>query len=273
MTLFDYQNEEAIGTVYSVDTGTVIVSVSDVEHLRSLQVNHLVAVRSSKVGQHLIGLINKITRKTLVEPIDQDSGEDMPEGIAVIENVIRVTLIGTLIDMVGTIANVFRRTLETVPEIDAACFVLEGDRLTKFMQSISKSVQDGKQPLSLGTYTIDEDAEAWLDGNKFFQRHAVIVGSTGSGKSWSVARILEQVAALPNANAILFDIHGEYAPLYGDGIQHLRVAGPGDLDDSKSLDDGIVFLPYWLLTYEEMLAMLLDRSDQNAPNQAMVFAR
>ena len=273
MTLFDYQNEEAIGTVYSVDTGTVIVSVSDVEHLRSLQVNHLVAVRSSKVGQHLIGLINKITRKTLVEPIDQDSGEDMPEGIAVIENVIRVTLIGTLIDMVGTIANVFRRTLETVPEIDAACFVLEGDRLTKFMQSISKSVQDGKQPLSLGTYTIDEDAEAWLDGNKFFQRHAVIVGSTGSGKSWSVARILEQVAALPNANAILFDIHGEYAPLHGDGIQHLRVAGPGDLDDSKSLDDGIVFLPYWLLTYEEMLAMLLDRSDQNAPNQAMVFAR
>jgi len=273
MTLFDYQNNEAIGTVYSVDTGTVIVSVSDVEHLRSLQVNHLVALRSSKVGQHLIGLIDKITRKTLAESIDEDSGEDMPEGMAVIENVIRVTLIGTLIDMIGTTPNVFRRTLETVPEIDAACFILEGDRLTKFMQSISKSVQEGKQPLSLGTYTIDEDAEAWLDGNKFFQRHAVIVGSTGSGKSWSVARILEQVAALPNANAILFDIHGEYAPLHGGGIQHLRVAGPGDLDDSKGLDDGIVFLPYWLLTYEEMLALLLDRSDQNAPNQAMVFAR
>ena len=273
MTIFDYKNEDAIGTVYSVDTGTVIVTVSDFEHLRSLQVNHLVALRSSKAGQHLIGLINKITRKTLVEAVDEDSGDNMPEGAVVVENVIRVTLIGTLIDIVGAAPNVFRRTLETVPEIDAECFVLEGEHLTKFMQSITKTVQEGKQPLSLGKYTIDEDAEAWLDGNKFFQRHAVIVGSTGSGKSWTVARVLEQVAALPNANAILFDIHGEYAPIQGKGVQHLRIAGPGDIDGSKGLSDGIVFLPYWLLTYEEMLALLLDRSDSNAPNQAMVFSR
>ncbi len=270
-TLFDYDAKDAVGGVYSVDTGTVLISVRDVDRLRSLQVNHLVALRSSKAGQHLIGLINKITRKTLAEAVDDDDQE--LESPALIENVIRVSLIGTLKDMVGTNPNVFSRTLETVPEIDADCFVLEGERLTKFMKSISKSVKEGKQPLSLGKYTIDEEAEAWLDGNRFFQRHAVMVGSTGSGKSWSVARILEQVAPLPNADAILFDIHGEYEPINGDGIQHLRVAGPGDLDGSLGLTDGVIFLPYWLLTYEEMLALLLDRSDQNAPNQAMVFSR
>jgi len=273
MTLFDYQSTDAVGEVYSVDTGTVIVTVSDEERLRTLQVNHLVALRSSKAGQHLIGLINKITRKTVGGSADEDSDEEMSEGMTVIENVVRVTLIGTMIDTVGTTSNVFRRTLETVPEIDAPCFVLDGERLTKFMQSVSKSVQDAKQPLSVGKYTLDENAEAFLDGNKFFQRHAVVVGSTGSGKSCTVAHILEQVAVLPNANAILFDIHGEYAPIQGDGIQHLSIAGPGDLDGMKGLADGIVFLPYWLLTYEEMLAMLLDRSDQNAPNQAMVFSR
>lgn len=32
-------------------------------------------------------------------------------------------------------------------------------------------------------------------------------------------------------------------------------------------------IPYWLLTYEEMQALLLDRSDQNAPNQAMLLSR
>ena len=32
-------------------------------------------------------------------------------------------------------------------------------------------------------------------------------------------------------------------------------------------------VPYWLLNYEEMQALLLDRSDQNAPNQAMIFSR
>ena len=34
-----------------------------------------------------------------------------------------------------------------------------------------------------------------------------------------------------------------------------------------------MFLPYWLLSYEEMLALMLDRSDANAPNQAMIFSQ
>lgn len=103
--------------------------------------------------------------------------------------------------------------------------------------------------------------------SKLFQRHAVIVGSTGSGKSWCVAKILEQVAELKSADALLFDIHGEYSTLEGDNFTHLKVAGPND-----TISEGILFLPYWLLTYEEMLSLMLDRSDNNAPNQAMMFS-
>lgn len=90
---------------------------------------------------------------------------------------------------------------------------------------------------------------------------------TGSGKSWCVAKILEQVATLKSANALLFDIHGEYFTLVGNNFTHLKVAGPND-----DISDGILFLPYWLLTYEEMLSLMLDRSDNNAPNQAMMFS-
>jgi len=274
MPIFNYKADDAIGSVYSVDTGTVLVSVSDLDALRKMQVNHLVVLRSSRAGQHLIGLINKIMRKALVGVNEQDEDRDDAQDDRVfVENIVRVTLIGTLLDAVGTEQNVFRRTLETVPEIDAPCFVLSGDRLTQFMRAISKQIVEGQEPLGLGKYTLDEEADAWIDGNRFFQRHAVIVGSTGSGKSWTVARILEQVAQLPNANALLFDIHGEYTPLDGDGVSNLRVAGPGDLAANKKLTDGVLYLPYWLLTYEEMLAMLLDRSDQNAPNQAMIFNR
>lgn len=272
MPIFDYRNEESIGSVYSVDTGTVLVSVSNLDALRKLQVNHLIVIRSSRAGQHLIGLINKIMRKALVDVNENEDGEVQDER-TLVENIVRISLIGTLLDAVGTDQNVFRRTLETVPEIDAPCFVLGGERLTGFMRAISTQIIEGQEPLSLGKYTLDEEANAWIDGNRFFQRHAVVVGSTGSGKSWTVARILEQVAGLPNASALLFDIHGEYEPLIGNGISHLRVAGPGDLDGARTLDDGVIFLPYWLLTYEEMLAMLLDRSDQNAPNQAMIFNR
>jgi DNA helicase HerA-like ATPase len=108
-----------------------------------------------------------------------------------------------------------------------------------------------------------------LSQNKFFQRHAIIVGSTGSGKSWTTARVLECMAGLPNANGIVFDIHGEYRPLKGDGIRHLRIAGPKDLDAKSTLKDGVVHLPYWLLAYEAMVSMFVDRSDQNAPNRRL----
>ncbi len=274
MSIFDYSERDAIGYVYSVDTGTVLITVSNLDALRRMQVNHLVVLRSSRAGQHLVGLINKIMRKALVGIGEaEDNADDIQGDRTVVENVVRVTLIGTFVDAFGTEQNVFRRTLETVPEIDAPCFMLGGTKLTAFMRAISNRVSEGQEPLSLGKYTLDDEADAWIDGNRFFQRHAVIVGSTGSGKSWTVARIIEQVSQLPNASAILFDIHGEYTPLIGTGISHLKIAGPGDASTAKTLADGVLYLPYWLLSYEEMLALLLDRSDQNAPNQSMIFSR
>ncbi len=98
MAIFDYRTEDAMGTVYSVDTGTVLVSVSDLTALRKLQVNHLVVLRSSRAGQHLIGLINKIMRKALVGVNDEDdSGDGVRDERVLVENVVRVTLIGTLL--------------------------------------------------------------------------------------------------------------------------------------------------------------------------------
>ncbi|GAH07848.1 unnamed protein product, partial [marine sediment metagenome] len=120
--------------------------------------------------------------------------------------------------------------------------------------------------LNIGTYTLDEKAETYLDGNKFFQRHAALLGSTGSGKSWAVASILEKASKLPSANIILFDLHGEYSTL--EYAKHIRIAGPNDLENSG---DDILFLPYWLLNFEEMQEMFIDRSEFSAHNQVMVF--
>jgi hypothetical protein len=115
MSIFDYKKEESIGSVFSVDTGTVLVSVSNLDALRMMQINHLVVLRSSRAGQHLIGLINKIMRKALVG-VNEKENEDseVQDECTVVENIVRVTLIGTLLDAVGTEQNVFRRTLEAV---------------------------------------------------------------------------------------------------------------------------------------------------------------
>lgn len=271
MAILHYKDDDAFGRVRSVDTATVLIAVDDVGRLRKLQVNRLVVLQSSKPGQHLIGIIQKITRTAIEGSAVAADNDDDDDAITEV-NVVRVVLIGTLADKLGTRANVFLRTLETVPEIDANCFALEGDQLTRFMRVVANIGSD-VQRLSLGCYTLDEKAEAYLNGNKFFQRHAVIVGSTGSGKSWTTARVLEQLASLANANAIVIDVHGEYSPIQGDGVRHYRIAGPGDLDAGSNLKDGVVFLPYWLLGYEAMTSMFVDRSDTNAPNQTMVMSR
>ncbi len=270
MSIFDYEDNEALGTVDAVDTTSVSIRVEDLESLKRLQVNRLTVLQSSRPGQHLIGLVTRITRKADEAPLQEDDAVDpylVPQ-----TNQVRITLIGTLIDRVGEQRNVFRRTLETVPEIEANCFALEGDRLTNFMQVISKVEGDGPK-LSLGNFTLDDAATAYLNGNKLFQRHAVIVGSTGSGKSWTTARLLEQIGDLPQANAVLFDIHGEYRPLQGEAFQHLRIAGPHDIESGAGLDDGVLHLPYWLLGYEALVSMFVDRSDTSAPNQTMVMSR
>jgi hypothetical protein len=275
MELFDYKDSEALGNVKAVDTATVVVSVENLDLLRKLQVNRLVVLQSSKAGQHLVGIVQKITRDSTVEKVlakDAET-EDTVASRQTEQNLVRISLIGTFCAKVGTKTNIFRRTLETVPEIDARCFAVDGERLTSFMRAVSFQGGEKQARLSLGHYTLDDAAEAYLDPNRFFQRHSVIVGSTGSGKSCTTARLLEQVAALPNANAVLFDIHGEYKTIQGDGIRHLRIAGPGDLKTKDALENGILFFPYWLLAYEDMTTMLVDRSDNNAPNQAMVLSR
>lgn len=211
MTIFDFEDSEALGAVISVDTVAVTIRVDNLDRLKRLQVNRLAVLQSSRAGQHLIGIVVKITRKPdeRVGVGDDIAGDDQLEPNE--NNLVKITLIGTLLDREGTKQNVFRRTLETVPEIEANCFALEGERLTGFMQVISNVEVDGPK-LSLGTFTLDDEAVAYLNGNKLFQRHAVIVGSTGSGKSWTTARLLEQISALPQANVVLSTYTVSIAP-------------------------------------------------------------
>lgn len=249
-------DRESIGTIQSVDTGNVSITVADNDVLNSVQVNQVVKITSTKMGEEIIGLIAAISRIAIAPKVV----DDLPENQ--VENLIKVNLVGTLSVKTGRTSARFTRSIGTVPSVGASCFLLKGDELSKFMDTISTAAEN---PLTVGKYTISEDSVAKLDGNKFFQRHAVIVGGTGSGKSYTVANILEKANALQSVNCIILDLHGEYAPLRE--LKHaevLKVAGPAD----SAGNDNIIFLPYWLLSYEEIEAFLLDRSDSNAPNQA-----
>lgn len=260
MGIFKFEDTSLIGNVIAVDTSSVVVKVENEDVLSEIQVNNLVAIKTSKQRQTLIGMVSKIIRKFSEMLDDSDEIEK--------DDVVKITLIGTLLDKFGTRENIFKRTLESVPEITAQCYIMNNEDLSNFMSVLSVNSEGKDNSLKIGNYTLNKDATAYLDGNRLFQKHAVIVGSTGSGKSCTVATLIEEIAKLQSSNAVVFDIHGEYEPIIGENIKHFKIAGPSD-----GVSDGFIYLPYWLLTYEEMISMMIDRSDNNAPNQAMIFSR
>lgn len=107
----------------------------------------------------------------------------------------------------------------------------------------------------------NQEVEVPVDGNKFFNKHIAVVGSTGSGKSHTVAKIIQNAVAskgdfaLNNSHVIVFDIHSEY-----------RTAFP----DANFIDSNRLVLPYWMLNGEELEEFFLD-TEANDHNQRNVF--
>lgn len=262
-----FESSDRIGRIIMVDTGRVFIDVEDHSLLTSVSVGQLMAVQGQTQQEYLVGLIERVTRdigNALLLEEESESGE-VPFGTD-LDDKIRAVLIGTYRTVEGERKNVFKRGADSFPQIDRDCFLITGGNLQNLMNLLSQNVKPAER-LDVGRFIIDPSARAILSGDKFFQRHAAILGSTGSGKSWTVALILEKASQLSFPNIIVLDMHGEYAPLTRPSgyAQGFRIAGPGDLDNPA---DDVLFLPHWLLNRDEMVSILIDRSDQNAPNQA-----
>ena len=266
-----FQEGDRLGRVAAVDTSRVLISVEDHQHMTTIAVGNLIAIQGRTAAEFLIGIVERATRSVSEKLLLDETTDDgsIPLGECQ-EDFIKAVLIGTYRTVDGNSSNTFKRGADCFPQVDRDCFHVSGKNLQQFMNLLSMKVKDGER-LILGHFMADQTAIAIANGDKFFQRHAAILGSTGSGKSWAVALMLERAAALKAANLIVFDMHGEYSTLCEGPnaiAQQYRIAGPGDLDKP---DKECLFLPYWLLNREEMLALILDRSDDNAPNQATRF--
>jgi len=267
-----FAEADLLGRVSSVDTSRVAVDVSNSVLLTRIGIGNLIAIKGSTEREFLIAITERVTR-TLSDALSDElptDGDDLPL-TAVPTDTVQGALIGTFRTVDGEKKNTFKRGADSFPQIDRECYVVEGANLQRF-KGILGADYPANERLKLGVFVADRTAEAIASGDKFFQRHAAILGSTGSGKSYAVALILERAAQLKYPNILVFDMHGEYSPLADDTkggfATRLRIAGPGDL--AAPADDAL-FLPYWLLNRDEMLSMILDRSDQNAPNQASRF--
>ena len=121
----------------------------------------------------------------------------------------------------------------------------------------------------IGQLSAHKDYHLSLDPRALFGRHFAIVGQTGSGKSWTVTSLIQHtIKAMPKSNLILLDLHGEYC--WEDAEGNIQSAFPADTVNYVEATE--LEMPYWMMTYAELVDLFIDRSDSGASIQ-MAFMR
>lgn len=116
----------------------------------------------------------------------------------------------------------------------------------------------------IGQLSSHKDYHLSLDPRALFGRHFAIVGQSGSGKSWTVTSLIQNtIKAMPKSHIIMLDLHGEYCWKDDNGTLHSAFA-----DSQVNYIDAMEMeMPYWMMTYAELVDLFIDRSDSGATLQ------
>lgn len=126
--------------------------------------------------------------------------------------------------------------------------------------------RETKDTMLIGKSPLYDDYPLHIDVNEMFSNHTGIFGNTGSGKSWGLARLLQNVFSNPNvvpyrSNFFIFDAYGEYHTAFKD----INKINPNfyfkyyttNINDTEG---NLLQIPLWLFDVDDM-ALLLDATD------------
>lgn len=191
------------------------------------QIGSLVSILKGPIK--LIGAVSMLGISELVTPLEPSHIPNQGE------RWLRIQLLGEL-DAMGR----FQRGVSTFPSIDDEVRFATSVELS----SIYPSEQSGFIPI--GKLSTSRSDILRLDLAKLVTRHSAIIGSTGSGKSSAVAKIIQSVIScdLERANIVVIDPHGEYINAFGDAANVMTVDGT----NSNALN-----VPYWSLGLDDFI--------------------
>lgn len=205
---------------------------SDDSDFANCHINDLIKISDGEVD--LVTMISSLQCREEEVPIEDDMALEMFD----------IPQTKTIeCDIIGSIVNgKFTSSIDRYPSTSVEAEMISSKEFSKMLQS--KKTECFK----IGTYA-EYDTPAYVNGNKFYQRHACIVGNTGSGKSETVAKFVEESAKNPGCNQIIFDVHGEYSQLsYVDNIK---------------VGENFPF-PIWLLGFGDMVSNILKLKEESA---------
>lgn len=164
----------------------------------------------------------------------------------------------------------FNRGTSYIPSPTEPAYILTQESL----DLIFKNNKD--YTFSIGKLVHNKDINLNIDPNKFLSKHIALVGSTGSGKSCAVSRIIQDMIGIKdgcntnkamqkNSHVIIFDIHSEYESAFN--------LGEKENFSVNILSNDNLYLPYWLMNSEELEALFIESNESNSHNQISQFKR
>lgn len=231
-----YRKSEAkFGEIRSVDGSRITVKAE------RLKVNMQKDVHCIDVGSFVNcggahgDTICTITR-VLIEEIERQSG--------IVENqIVELAIVGSVNEF-----EKFTRGIEQLPSIKCDVYLLHGSQVNKLL-GIEEALREEGSPkkyCQVGKRSLKGAGDVYFDLDRLLGRHVAILGTTGSGKSCTVARIAQSILRdYPYPRMIFFDIHNEYANAFSGEWK----------EKSKCVSWNEFFLPYWFLDLEELIAI------------------
>jgi len=253
--IVDVQGSVLVATLVEDEQGRApTVTIGD-EDVVVGQIGSYVAIRQNAV--HVIAMVTRMTeQEALAAPTIETPGEQSAR-LPFAKRLARLTPIGS-IDMDGH----FVRGVGQYPTTGAEVHAVGSVEIMKLFERFHA------EGFKVGALTTHPSINVSLHASNLFGRHFAILGQTGSGKSWTVASVVQKaVAEMPMAHIIILDLHGEYCWKREDGKRHYA------FDDAivRHVDARDLELPYWLMTYAELCDLLIDQTDYSAHNQTTVF--
>lgn len=251
----DVQGNMLTASLVEDDQGRApTVTIGD-EDILVGQIGSYVAIRQNDVS--IIAIVTRMTeQEALAAPTIETPGEDTAR-LPFAKRIARLTPIGSI-----RADGQFDRGVGRYPTTGAEVHAVGFTDIAKMFERFQA------KGFSLGTVATHPSLKVCLDPSNLFGRHFAILGQTGSGKSWTVAALVQRaVAVMPRAHIIILDLHGEYCWKREDGTRHYAFADA----IVRHVDARELEIPYWLMTYAELCDLLIDHTDFSAHNQVAAF--
>ena len=255
--------DSEIGRIVAIDTAQVSIELN--RDLKGMSRNTYEGAQDvGRINSYVIipvgarRLVAMITRVVLVEEAEMKADRTMV-ALPAARRLMKATLIGT-IDGAS-----FRQGVSIFPVLDNPVHLAGRSDLDSIFGPIehgAEAVSDPDEPgycVPIGESAVVQGRPIRIDPDAFFGKHAAVLGSTGSGKSCTIATLLQSIReqqGVKRTTCVILDTNGEYRTAFQKqkGDDSWKDTGPGKalyIPSDRGKADERLAIPYWFMNAED----------------------